>query len=129
MTGVFHTGAVFDFQEPSRRVVPEGSPAPAVAVIPPPHSVRVWNRWQRRIRGSGNSAGCLPGERRFRTSFVVRYQSFAAEGVGGPAASEKAAKAAYLQDSAGGPDAKLSGIVAGILPFWKREQQNSRCLN
>ena len=40
---------------------------------------------------------------------------------GGPADSEKAAKAAYFQESAGGPDAYVIGIVADTRHHWNRE--------
>src|SRR5438093_1561580 len=40
---------------------------------------------------------------------------------GRPADSEKAAKAAYFQESAGGPDAYVIGIVADTRHHWNRE--------
>src|SRR5206468_6881720 len=40
---------------------------------------------------------------------------------GGPADSEKAAKAACFQESAGGPDAYVIGIVADTRHHWNRE--------
>src|SRR5437870_1637525 len=123
MTGVFHTGAVFDFQEPSRRVVPEGSPAPAVAVIPPPHSVRVWNRWQRRIRGSGNSAGCLPGERRFRTSFVVRFQSFAVKAWGDRPTVRRPRKRRTFRTRPVGPTLNCPALSQESYPFGRESNK------
>src|SRR5207247_8713418 len=101
ITGVFHTWAVSDFQEPSRRVVPEGLPAPVVSERPPPNLVPASSPSLRRIREFGNSARCHPEERRLRTWFVDLFHSFAA--------------------MAGRPDAKAMCIVTGILPSWNRE--------
>jgi len=45
--------------------------------------------------------------------------------VGGPADSEEAARAAYLQESAGGPDAYVIGIVTDTRHSWNRERSLS----
>src|SRR5881628_3333925 len=82
MAGALHTWAVSDFQEPSRRVVPEGLPAPAVSERPPPNLVPASSPSLRRIRDFGNSAGCRPEERRLRTWFVDLFHSFVARAWG-----------------------------------------------
>src|SRR5205809_4504917 len=106
MAGALHTWAVSDFQQPSRRVVPEGLPPPAVSERPPPNLVPASSPSLRRIREFGNSAGCHPVERRLRPWFVDLFHSFAA--------------------MAGRPDAEAMCVVTGILPYWNRELHSFR---